>query len=111
MIAWADVANLDPSLSTTSGGTQTAILADVYRTLDAGRWGVKLDQGALYLAAHIGVLSKRSGNGRVQSERLGDAATSYAVPVAVGLYDLGETTWGQHYTLLIRSLGVFAVVT
>ncbi len=109
MITWADVVLMDSGLSAVPVGTQTAILDDVYLQLPAIRWGAKLDLGAKYLALHMGTLVLRGGSGAtgaVISERLGDAARTYA-SANINLRnpsDLDATIWGTFFRRLAKSL-------
>lgn len=114
MITWADCIALDASLSAVPEAAQDAILADVYGTLSADRWGDKLDRAAKYLAMHTGTLLLRGGGlggvGPVQSESLGDAARSYAVgSLSASTDDLDATPWGLAYKRLRRGL-LWAIV-
>jgi hypothetical protein len=112
VISWTDVTNLDAALADVPSGAQTVILADVYATLSAGRWGTKLDMAARYLAAHTGAIILRGAGqgaaGPITSERLGDASRSYAdVHVAGAMNDLSATPWGMRFQYLVRGLGVW----
>lgn len=117
MITWTDVANLDAALVAPAVpvAAQTAILALVYRRLNATRWGTRLDDGALFLSAHLATLVARGGGlggtGAVQSESLGDAAVSYAVSVAYQSHSYDATVWGKEYQTMRDGLGVRTIVT
>ncbi len=103
-IAWADVVYIAPELSTVATATQNAILADVALQLSSDAWGVLLDLGSKYLAAHLATVSKRKGQGAtVTAETVGAVSRQYAAPaVAVGA--LGSTGYGLEYERLLMNL-------
>lgn len=113
-ITWTHVTNLDASLAAVPAAAQAAIIADVYLTLSASRWGDRYDLAVKYLAAHLGALERRqaaSGGtgavGPVQSMSLGDASVTYAVSASASVStsgDLDSTPWGQAYKRLRRGL-------
>lgn len=106
-ITWADVVDIDASLSAVPAARQESILLDVGLMLDPTAWGDRYDMGCKYLAAHYGVLALRSGGsapqGPVASESLGPASRSYASSSAA-LGPHASTSWGQMFDTLVRTL-------
>lgn len=100
-IAWSDVVNIAPELSTTPVGTQTAILGIVSRQVaNADVWGDLQDNASAYLAAHLATLTRRLGNGPTASEGVGPLNRSYQSLLQFGL--LGQTAYGAEYLRLAR---------
>lgn len=106
-ITWTDVVNIAPHLSTVPPASQAAILQSAYILLNADTWGNKFDEGWKYLAAHIGTLYQLQATGAPgipSKERVGEVERSYAVPAGMGVGDLDQTWYGNHYKRLVRSL-------
>lgn len=98
-ITWADVLLIAPELSTLSSGQQTAILAQVELQMGKGIWGANIDLGAVWLAAHLGTLTKRAGRaGPVTQEAVGQVSHSFGVPL---MSLLNATVYGQEFERLL----------
>lgn len=111
-VTWDDVVAIDAYLADVPVATQDAILADCVLLLDATRFGSKLDLATKYLAAHTGILYKRTGAGPVgpvTSQSLGPASVGYAAPVLAAFDDLSSTPWGLRFELILTGTGLFGV--
>ena len=88
-------------LATLGAEQQRSILDTVDRQVaDPEVWGSYLDDGARYLAAHLGTLSKLKGKGPVTAEAVGNISRSYANMLQLGV--LGTTPYGLEYGRLVR---------
>jgi hypothetical protein len=112
-ITWTDVEALAPALSTVSAEAQALILAQVARQVGPNKWGALVDDGQLYLAAHLGsaVLSAASSGdggsvvGPVVSESVGPVSRTFAVLAAASSSSSAfASTWGQEYVRLRKLL-------
>lgn len=98
------VIDVAAELSTAPAGQQRAILDMVDRQVaDVEIWGFFLDDGARYLAAHLGTLAKAKGKGPVTAEAVGSVSRSYASLLQFGA--LGQTAYGVEYERLVRLTG------
>ena len=98
------VIDIAAELATAAAGQQRAILDIVDRQVaDPAIWGSYLDDGARYLAAHLGTLSKSKGKGPVTAEAVGSVSRSYAGMLQFGA--LGTTSYGVEYERLVRLTG------
>ncbi len=103
-ITSSDVLLIAPELSGLVDAQWDLILANVYAQLDTDVWGDNLDLGALYLAAHMGAMTRRGGSaGAVTAERAGEVSRAYAAP-AVMAGALAATAYGQEFKSLIENL-------
>lgn len=110
MITWADVVEMDATLSVVSVGRQESILEEVLLYADADQLGERFDLACKYLAAHAGTLDKIAAaggggtSGPLASETVGPITRSYgAVTYLTGAnVDLGSTVWGRRFLALIR---------
>ncbi len=106
-IDWDDVALLAPELASLDEDAQDLILGMVDAQLSED-WEDLRDTAALYLAAHLGALTKRGGSaGAVQSESVGQVSRTYAVSMAAGAGLYGSTVYGQEYERLAKTQSVF----
>lgn len=103
-VAWSDVVDLQPNLSTVSAGAQAKILAYVNEGLEAAAFGgedsPRYVLARCYMAAHLAELTKKSGAaGAVSSETYARGSVS----IAYGTTDEGlmSTSWGQAYKDLL----------
>jgi hypothetical protein len=106
IITWNDVLAIAPSLATgVSSGAQTIILAAVGKQVGSGQWDTLQTEGQLALAAHMGILVKRSAGvvGPVISETVGPVTRTYAL-LSSALGSLGSTSWGMEYQRLMQLL-------
>ncbi len=95
------VIDVAPELATAAAGQQRSILDMVDRQVaDPEIWGSYLDDGAVYLAAHLATLSKAKGKGPVTAEAVGQVSRSYASLLQFGR--LGLTSYGVEYERLVR---------
>lgn len=108
MITWADVVAIAPELASVGVTSQNAILADVALRLNAARWGTRYDMASKYMAAHLGTLTLRGGNGpsgNVVGESVGSVSRQYESSSPMGTDPLWDkTTYGRQYRQLLREL-------
>ncbi len=98
------VIDVAAELATLTAGQQRSILDMVDRQVaDPEIWGSYLDDGARYLAAHLGAVSKLKGKGPVTAEAVGSVSRSYASLLQFG--PLGTTAYGVEYERLVRLTG------
>ncbi len=109
-IAWSDVIELAPELSTVSAGAQSTILAYANDALSVAAFGgetsPKLKLARVYLAAHVGTLSSQGGNpsaGPVTAESADNISRSYAARTVANPSDWDATSYGQLYAALVRT--------
>lgn len=104
-ITWAgNVAVIAPELATAPVALQTLILAVVDRQVDGDAWGDFVDDGKMYLAAHLGTISTggaAAGVGAITSESLGAMSRSYGLPATVE-GELATTKYGLMYKHLLK---------
>lgn len=102
------VTDVASELSTSAAATQATVLASVDAQINATQWGDLADFGRLYLAAHLGTVTARGGNGPggpVASEAVGDLSRSYANFSPMGSDALLDSTpYGKEYRRLRRLL-------
>lgn len=103
-LTWAEVILVAPELAGLSVNTQNAILANVARQVNATAWGDKANDGMVYLAAHLGTLTKRKGAGPVTMEKLGAMERGYGM--IPGHDALALTAYGVEYERMIKLLPV-----
>lgn len=111
-ITWAQVVLIAPELSTVATATQNLLLVIVDRQIDGEVWGSYADDGALYLAAHLGTLANggAAGAGPVTSETLGPMSRSYGMPSGVS-GTFGTTRYGVMFEQLrLIAVGIAAFV-
>ncbi len=108
-IVWTDVTDFASELSTVDSDAQVVILAYVNDALSVSAFGgetsPKLKLARIYLAAHVGTLS-RGGTpmaGPVTSETDGTIARSYAARAIANPSDWDSTSYGQLYAALVRT--------
>lgn len=108
-ITWADVTAIDPTLASVGAASQGAILLHVETECGAERWGKFHLSARVFLAAHLGTLTKRGGNGQggpVASESIGGISRGYAAFSPMGTDPmLDSTSWGKEFRRLRRMLG------
>lgn len=109
-ITWTDVVDVAPALSTVDADAQTMILAYVNAELDVVMFGgeaaPKTKLARVYLAAHLGTLSRPGASataaGPVVSESAGGLSRSYANMVSsTSSAGLERTTFGTMYAFLV----------
>lgn len=110
-IAWSDVVDIAPEMSTLTTAQQNAVLGVVNRLLvDTTLWGDRIDDGKKFLAAHIATIGiKRGGKGEIASETLGPASRSYATLRDIN-GTLGQSGYGAMYLELVRSVTLGGLV-
>lgn len=98
------VIDVAAELATLTAGQQRSILDMVDRQVaDAEFLGSYFDDGARYLAAHLGAVSKLKGKGPVTAEAVGSVSRSYASLLQFG--PLGTTAYGVEFERLVRLTG------
>lgn len=104
-ITWDDVVNIAPETANVPPDAQFELLGVVGRQINATAWGVKAEDGAKYLAAHLATLYLRRGSGVIASETVGALSVTYANIVQNhGL--LATTPYGAQCLLMIRQLPI-----
>lgn len=106
IITWQDVVNVSPEMVRTPLPAQTEILIAVGLQVPVNQWGKLQAQGQAYLAAHLGTLARRRGDGPTTSKSAGGLSQSFASLTALGA--LGMTSYGVEYQRLIRLLPTIA---
>ncbi len=107
-IIWTDVVDFASELSALDSEAQTAILAYVNDALSPKAFGgedsPKLKLARIYLAAHVGTLSRGGGgpSGPVTSETAGNISRTYAAAGGAPS-DWSSTSYGQLYIALVRT--------
>jgi hypothetical protein len=110
-IAWTDVVDHAPELSTVDTDAQTNILAYVNTAMTVDEWGgessPKLKLARIYLAAHYGTVTSQGGAGAagpVTSETAGSLSREYASYSPAGSDPLLDTTpYGKAWRSLART--------
>jgi hypothetical protein len=121
-VTWTDVVALAPSLVDVPVEAQTLILAQVARQVGPVKWGAWVDDGRLYLAAHLGAMylsADEAGGGGgsvvgpVQSETVGPVSRTFAIlssSAGSSSAAFDATAWGQEYkrlrSLLVSTVGL-----
>lgn len=106
-IDWTDVEAMQANLSTVSMAAQDLILAYVNESLNPGAFGgedsAKYTLARIYLAAHMGELTRRNGAGNVTSETIstGSISLSYGA-MSTDEDALLQTSWGAQYMAFVR---------
>lgn len=107
MIAWSAVEAVAPELSVVAPGTKTALLAMVGIMLPSpSALGDQYDAACTWLAAHLGTISQRGGDGPsgpITSESTGRISRSYAVPTMAEASDYGSTSYGQLFQVIVKN--------
>lgn len=115
-VTWAQVVAIEPLAANVDDVAQELFLATAGLLVDVDEWGGLYDQGVLYMAAHLGLLSSWSlagaggASGPVTSESLGPMSRSYANLFQASASDgvLGTTKWGKIYLMLLGTqMGAF----
>lgn len=107
MPTWADVVAIAPgdtaAFNAIPVAAQNAILAYATAQCNPTAWGALLNNGIVYLAAHLAKLGLMRGSGQVTSESVGQMSRAYAT--VQGLKgSLGLTAYGAEYYRLVRLL-------
>lgn len=106
-ISWADVTAIAPELDDVPLAGQSVILSHANTALDEGAFDhEQLRAARAYLAAHMGTLTHRGGDGPggpIESEDIPGMTLSYSVPSPAGTDPLlDRTPYGQMYRYLVR---------
>ena len=99
IITWTDVIAIAAELSSTPVPTQTAILAMVGVQVGAKNWMGLQKFGQQYLAAHLGTLSRKRGEGPTSEKSAGGLSESYQSLLQFG--NLGLSAYGVEYERLL----------
>jgi len=79
-------------------------LAQALIQINTAAWGLKSDDGQLYLAAHLlssfGITGTDNDIGVVTSKKVGDVSVSYSIGDAFSESGFGSTKYGRHYLTL-----------
>lgn len=71
-------------------------------------WGELVNDGALYLAAHLRIIAKRGAtgaSGQVQSKRVGEISVTYAATMPkLDAGSLGTTAYGYEFLRMLYTL-------
>lgn len=108
-ITWDDVVALQSNLDSVSVAAQEMILAYVNEDLNPDAFGgedsATYTLARAYLAAHLGELARRRGQGgQVQSKTIGTSSITLAYAVSQTMGDsLMQTSWGGAYYELLMS--------
>jgi hypothetical protein len=106
MITWVNVVAVAPELSAVALGTQTALLAMVATLLpNPSVLGSQYDAACTWLAAHLGTVSCRGGDGPsgpITAESTGRVSRSYAAPASSDS-SYSSTSYGQLYLAIIKN--------
>lgn len=103
VITWQNVVNIAPELAKVPEPAQTEILNFVEAQVPIERWQSRQAIGQTYLAAHLGTLRRRRGEGPVASQNDGGLSESdHSLLAADGM--LGQSSYGIEYLRLIRLL-------
>lgn len=106
-IVWDDVVALQANLSTIASAAQDLILAYVNTSLNPSAFGgedsARYELARIYLAAHLGELTRRNGAQNVSAEAIDvrGIQLQYAAINAGGNAHY-ETSWGAQYATLVR---------
>ena len=115
MITSADVLLVAPELTVVTAPQWTRIISNVYLSLTGDStgaraspiWGVRLDLGATYLAAHIATIGPVRGQvgpgGITKVEQVGTVRREFQVPDADD-NQLETTPYGKEFKRLMRTL-------
>jgi hypothetical protein len=107
MPSWADVVAIAPgdaaAFTAMDPAAQAALLGYATAQCNPGAWGALLNNGIVYLAAHLAKLGLLRGAGQVTEESVGQLSRSYAT--MQGLKgSLGMTSYGAEYRRLLKLL-------
>lgn len=107
MPTWADVVNIAPgdaaAFNAMDPAAQAAILAYATAQCNPGAWGALLNNGIVYLAAHLAKMGLMRGAGPLTAESVGAFSRSYGT--IQGLKgSLAVTSYGAEYRRLLRLL-------
>lgn len=100
---WTDVIAIAPELTVTDPTSQDAFLGYAIGQCNATAWGALLNNGIVYLCAHMATLARLRGAGMVTFEQVGEMSREYAKPLWLKS-SLGLTVYGIEYYRLIRLL-------
>lgn len=98
MASVSDFQTRFPALASTAEATIQAHLDAAERLLSVSTWGTLLDDGILYLAAHLVAFNAQ---GAARSVSAGQASVSYGDPMT----SLKATSYGAHFAWLCRLVG------
>jgi hypothetical protein len=109
---WQDVINIAPGDAAAFGdptkfpvATQNALLGYVTARLDPDTWGTLLNNGIVYLTAHLAKLGLLRGAGAVTQEAVGQLSRSYLAPKGAGgsraYASLELTSYGLEFMSLL----------
>jgi hypothetical protein len=107
-IAWTDVVDVAPTMSTAAAGLQTMVLAYVNEhgvNINAfdGEDGATTKLARAHLAAHLAAMSGRAGvaSGPVTSQSAGGLSRSFSVWSGTSM--LSSTGYGRLFLMLARA--------
>lgn len=109
-IVWSDVTDHVNALTSTPVNVQTTLLAYVNSRVVVscfdGEDGPTTKLARIYLAAHFATPTGSGGagtSGPVSSEKEGDVAVTYASSYSMVTTELGTTSYGLNYLMLVRT--------
>jgi len=104
-ITYADFVERFPEFSSADEELIEALIGRAALQLPESAWGILLDEGLLYLTAHIYARSLRSASGIegvVASKSVGDTSVSFATPGLISRASsyYASTKYGQEFAML-----------
>lgn len=103
--------DLAPELATVPDGRLCLFIQQAERRVNRAAWGVRADDGVMYLAAHLAIQAGKGASapvGPVSSVSVGEVSQSFAVAPDGG--SLSATSYGQEYLSLSRLVFASRVV-
>lgn len=108
----ADVRAVAPELAALLDATIQLFIDDATAELNSKFWGIKLDRGIRYLAAHLsfmhGGASSNAAGGQVTQKKVGDLSVAFSASKSTGSDQddaLSATRWGKEYLRIRKGCG------
>ncbi len=103
----------DPVIQALGDPAVIALIAEVERRTNRTQWGIKADDGVIFLTAHMILMNDKAAKGQagsmkgpLTSETVGPLSRSYAAPQAIPFSQqwYALTTWGAMYWNLLSTV-------